>query len=246
MAESGSMSGIPFITTDQMREVDRAMIEDYAIMLLQMMENAGRELADLARTRFLDSDPRGRRVEVLAGPGGNGGGGLVCARRLLGWGADVSVRMSVDATRLTDAARHQHDILRRFGVPIRTPGDNAGLGPADLIVDALIGYSLRGAPRGEAATLIRQANAADAPVLALDVPSGIDAASGDIHDPSISAQATMTLALPKVGLHGAAARKQVGELYLADVGVPRELYEQPPLNLTVGPIFAREGVVRLW
>jgi NAD(P)H-hydrate epimerase len=73
---------VPFITTDQMREVDRAMIEDYGISLIQMMENAGRNLAHLARRRFLGDDPRGRRVVVLAGTGGNGGGGLVCARNL--------------------------------------------------------------------------------------------------------------------------------------------------------------------
>ena len=71
---------VPFITTDQMREVDRAMIEDYGISLVQMMENAGRNLAQLARRRFLDGDPRQRHVVVLAGAGGNGGGGLVCAR----------------------------------------------------------------------------------------------------------------------------------------------------------------------
>jgi len=71
---------IPFITTDQMREVDRAMIEDYGISLVQMMENAGRNLAQLARSRFLQGDPTGRRVLVLAGKGGNGGGGMVCAR----------------------------------------------------------------------------------------------------------------------------------------------------------------------
>ena len=82
---------LPFITTDQMREVDRAMVEDYGILLIQMMENAGRNLAHLARRRFLDSDCRGRRVVVLAGSGGNGGGGLVCARHLHNWGSTVSV-----------------------------------------------------------------------------------------------------------------------------------------------------------
>ena len=76
------MKDIPYLTTDQMREVDRAMIEDYYIELIQMMENAGRNLAHLARTRFLGGDPRGQHVVVLAGSGGNGGGGLVCARRL--------------------------------------------------------------------------------------------------------------------------------------------------------------------
>ncbi len=86
LADASRTRDIPFVTTDQMREVDRAMIDDYGITLLQMMENTGRELARLARSRFLGGDPRASRVEVLAGTGGNGGGGLVCARRLHGWG----------------------------------------------------------------------------------------------------------------------------------------------------------------
>ena len=73
---------IPYLTTDQMREVDRLMIEVYQIELMQMMENAGRNLAHLARDRFLDGDPQNKYVIVLAGTGGNGGGALVCARRL--------------------------------------------------------------------------------------------------------------------------------------------------------------------
>ena len=76
----------PYVTTPQMVEVDRAMIEDFKIKLIQMMENAGRNLAHLTRIRFLDGDPQGRRVIVLAGGGGNGGGALVAARRLHNWG----------------------------------------------------------------------------------------------------------------------------------------------------------------
>ncbi|MEO0603194.1 MAG: NAD(P)H-hydrate epimerase, partial [Myxococcota bacterium] len=87
---------LPWLTTDQMREVDRLMIEVFHIELVQMMENAGRGLARVARQRFLDGDPTGRRVVVLAGPGGNGGGALVAARRLHGWGAHVEIALSAD------------------------------------------------------------------------------------------------------------------------------------------------------
>ena len=144
---------VPFISTEQMREVDRAMIEDYGILLIQMMENAGRELAHLARSRFLGGDPRGRRVVVLAGPGGNGGGGLVCARRLGNWGAEVRVWLSTSATRLAEAPRQQLTILDQMGVSVETTGDEVALPSAELIVDALIGYSLSGAPRGTSAAL---------------------------------------------------------------------------------------------
>ncbi len=82
---------IPYITTDQMREVDRAMIETFNIELVQMMENAGRNLAQLARKRFLNGDPGGKTITVLAGTGGNGGGGMVGARHLHNWGAIIKL-----------------------------------------------------------------------------------------------------------------------------------------------------------
>ena len=98
---------VPLITTDQMREVAGAMIEDYRISLVQMMENAGRNLAQLARQRFLDGDSRGRRGVVRAGTGGNGGGGLECARRLRNWGAEVQVWKTAPSTDLADVLLHQ-------------------------------------------------------------------------------------------------------------------------------------------
>ena len=88
---SGEM---PYLTTEQMIEVDRAMMEDYTIGLIQMMENAGRNLAHLARERFFEGDPQGKQVIILAGTGGNGGGALVCARRLHNYGVQVQVYLS--------------------------------------------------------------------------------------------------------------------------------------------------------
>lgn len=239
-------SAVPFITTDQMREVDRLMMEEYGIGLLQMMESAGRNLAHLARRSFLDGDPTGRRVLVLAGSGGNGGGGLVCARRLHNWGADVRVLLSTPAGRLSQAPRQQLAVLERMGVPTEEARDPARLPDADLVVDALIGYSLGGAPRGVAAALARAANAHPAPALALDVPSGVDATTGQPRDPAVRAAATMTLALPKTGLREPHARPHVGELYLADISVPPRLYAEPSLGLEIAPLFARGDIVRLW
>src|SRR5260370_18639739 len=82
---------VPFLTTEQMIAVDRAMVEDLHIDLVQMMENAGRNLAHLARVRFFDGRPIGKQVVVLTGSGGNGGGAMVCARRLHAWGRQVHV-----------------------------------------------------------------------------------------------------------------------------------------------------------
>lgn len=246
MPSDNGPQAIPFITTDQMREVDRSMVEDYGILLVQMMENAGRNLAELARRRFLGGDPRGNRVLVLAGTGGNGGGGLVCARRLHNWGAKVQVMATAPASRFTEIPRHQLTILERMGVSISVVGEEADLPPADLLIDAILGYGLGGAPEGGPATLIAAANAQSAPVLALDVPSGVDAGTGAVREPAVRATATLTLALPKQGLRAEQAKPNIGELYLADIGVPPGLYARPPLGLEVGPVFAKEEILRVW
>jgi len=235
----------PWLSTEQMREVDRAMVEDYGILLIQMMENAGRNLAHLARERFLEGNASGKTILVLAGPGGNGGGGLVCARRVHNWGANVLVYLSSPVATLTEVPRHQHDVLKKISVPIRESDKRTALPDADLIVDAIVGYGLRGDPRGAAVTLIDAVNAHDAPVLSLDVPSGIDATTGIARRPAIKAAVTMTLALPKEGLRKEAARELVGELYLADIGVPPRLYSRPPLKLDVGPLFAMQEIVKI-
>jgi NAD(P)H-hydrate epimerase len=236
---------VPYLTTDQMIEVDRAMMEDFNIDLIQMMENAGRCLAHLARMRFLGGDPRGKRVAVLAGTGGNGGGALVCARRLHNYGARVTVLITKPAADFKSVPAHQLDILRRIKLSVEQANAVRTIDTPGLVVDGVIGYSLKGAPRGAAADLIRWANAQDAPILALDAPSGVDATTGTVFDPAINATATLTLALPKEGLRAPGVDRQVGELYLADISVPPSLYAEPALGLNVGYLFAESDIIRL-
>ena len=236
---------VPYVDTQQMIEVDRAMMEDYKIELIQMMENAGRNLAHLARQHFFEGNPIDKKVAVMAGSGGNGGGALVAARRLHNWGASVHVFLGQDPEKMTPIPSHQLGILQRMRVPgsglaARVPNESF-----DLVLDGLIGYSLRGAPYGLIAELIRWANGQDAPVLSLDTPSGVDTTTGTVFDPAISATATMTLALPKEGLRTPGVDMRVGELYLADISVPPDLYAEPTLNLKVGPLFARDDIIRL-
>lgn len=241
-------ASVPYVDTTQMIEVDRIMMEDYKIELIQMMENAGRNLAHLARQRFFAGDPTGKRVAILAGPGGNGGGALVAARRLHNWGANVRVYLARPAESMTAIPYHQLVILQRMkinGVNSVTP--TANLDDAfDLILDGLIGYSLSGAPRGGAEELIRWANRQTTPILSLDTPSGIDTTTGMVYEPAIMATATMTLAVPKTAFQMPEVRNYTGELYLADISVPPELYAKPSLGFEVTPLFAREEVVRLW
>ncbi|OJJ23801.1 NAD(P)H-hydrate epimerase [marine bacterium AO1-C] len=236
---------IPAITTKQMIEVDRLMIEEYDITLLQMMENAGRNLAVLARERFLGGNVQKKRVVVMAGSGGNGGGALVCARRLCIWGANVQIVLSHPEDHFTDTVLHQFNILKKMGEPFIHSEivDRLATAHLDLIIDGVIGYSLEGNPRGQAAHLIQWANAHVAPVLSLDTPSGLNLTTGEVGTPAIRATATMTLALPKKGLQE--AQENVGELYLADISVPPVLYKAPGLALNVPDVFEERDIVRL-
>ena len=186
---------VPSVTVEQMREVDRLMIEEYGILLIQMMENAGRSLATLVS----DIAPIGENVLVLAGGGNNGGGGLVAARHLSNLGAQVRVILSAGANELREMPAHQASILMKMGVETLEwkPSDEARLAAAfsahGVIVDALLGYSLSGSPRGGAARLIEMANASGKPIVALDVPSGVSATDGRVYEPAIRATATATV-----------------------------------------------------
>ena len=210
---------LPTLSLAQMREVDRIMVQHYRIDLLQMMELAGRHLAHLARLRFLDGDPRDNLVLILAGKGGNGGGALVCARRLATWGATVSVGITHPLDTFTPVAAQHLQSLQFMGIPMRMGPEIATSIAPKLIIDGMLGYQSTGAPHGETATMIGWANAQAAPILALDLPSGLDATTGIAAVPTVRATATMTLALPKVGLGLQENKGYVGELYLADIGV---------------------------
>jgi NAD(P)H-hydrate epimerase len=239
---------IPALTTAQMIEVDRALIEDYHIELIQMMENAGRTFAELAR-RWLGGTATGHSFLVLCGSGNNGGGGMTAARHLHNWGADVMVALTKSVDELRGVPAHQLDILQRMKVPILEPYslrfDNAQRKPStpSLILDAIIGYSLSGSPRGAVAHLIRWANMQDAPILSLDTPSGLEVTSGTAHDPTIRATATLTLGLPKQGLLNPQSASFVGDLYLADINVPPELYAR--MGIIVPPLFERQNIVHI-
>lgn len=112
-----------------------------------------------------------------------------------------------------------------------------------MVVDALLGFGLSGPPTGAPAAVIRSANAHPAPVLAVDLPSGLDATTGRPHDPTVRAAATLTLALAKTGLLAPSAGPFVGELFVADIGVPPTAYAR--FGLDVGAFFAARDVVRV-
>ena len=237
---------IPALTPDQMSRVDRIMVDDFGVTVLQLMEVAGQAVAAWARERFLGGDARGKTVLVLAGSGGNGGDGMVAARFLHSWGGHPAVWLSHDAATLR-AKRRGPPVrsLRALGLPIHPPDqdESAAFPDADLIVDALLGFGLSGPPSGPAARLITAANAHPAPVLAVDLPSGLDARTGHPYEPCIRADATLTLALPKTGLLAPTARPVTGELAIADIGIPPQVYAR--LGVHVEPLFGQQSIVRV-
>lgn len=198
------------VTAEEMREVDRVAVEDVGVSLLMMMEHAGRSLAD--PLRGYDG-----RVVVLAGGGGNGGGGLCAARHLLNAGLDVDVVLGPAPDELTGAAATQFGVLREMGLST-APGQ--AVESADLILDAIVGYGLTGPLRGRAARLVERLDGSDAEVRSLDVPSGVNATTGERPGPAVDPDLTTTLALPKTGLG------DVGPVRLADIGLPRVVFER--------------------
>jgi NAD(P)H-hydrate epimerase len=227
-----SGTSVGWVSQAEMAEIDRVMVDDLGIWLIQMMENAGRNLARVAIEVFAPS-----LVAVLAGTGGNGGGGMVAARHLANAGVEVVLTTSRSADGFAGVPARQRRILERMGV-----GSSTEPIPADLTIDALVGYSLQGAPRGRVAELIEVVGGttgASGPVLALDTPSGLDVTTGLAPGLVVSADVTMTLALPKIGLRNA---PQVGELLLADISVPPSV--TAPYGLGA-PNFAPSPILRL-
>ena len=214
---------VPAVTADEMRRVDRLATEETGPDLFQMMENAGRNLAEAALAR-LGPEWKRAKVAVLAGAGGNGGGGICAARHLANRGMEVWLCLAAP-DRLREMAAWQRHVFRA------TPGREVDREMirgwrADLVLDALLGYGLKGPPAGCFAELIRWANSAGAPILSLDVPSGIEATTGEAPGEWVRAAETVTLALPKTGL----TPERSGRLLLADVGIPPETFRRAGID----------------
>lgn len=242
-------SSVPVVDAATMAEVDRLAIEEYGITLLQMMEQAGSHLAEVVRLE-LGGDLRNRSIVVAVGPGNNGGGGLAAARHLMNRGASVRVVLARPALRMTEAGRHQLATLISMGASccvatydLTDEELEHALARADLVVDAILGYNIHGAPRGEVERLVGFIVRSRRPVVSLDVPTGLDPDSGAVVGMAITAAATLTLALPKPGLLAATGAGRTGRLSLADIGLPAALYAQ--LGIDVGPLFAAGRIIAL-
>jgi len=232
--------GLVYLTAEEMAEADRMAIEDFGIDVIALMENAGVATARVAK-KMVGGDVRGKSIRCIVGRGNNGGDGLVAARHLYDWGAEVRVTLAGEQSDLRDVPARQFATVFKMGIPVVGLGE--GLQGAHLVVDALLGYGSRGSPREPVAGLIRECNASKIPILAVDIPSGMDATSGEPGDPTIEARATVTFGLPKTGFLNPRARSYVGELYLADISMPSRIYA----SYSIGSgLFAKDALVRIW
>jgi NAD(P)H-hydrate epimerase len=237
------------VDRETMLEADHIATDRLGLSLLQMMENAGRELADMTR-QVLGGSVSARSVVVLAGTGNNAGGGLVAARRLAGWGANVCVAFARPILRLRPGPCAQIEPLLASGARTAVAGHDrsypelaAEVGRADAVIDALIGYTLRGAPDDAYQPLIGMATLGEGPIISLDLPSGIDATTGDRPGAAVPADITLALALPKRGTELGEGRRFSGERYLADIGIPASIFAE--LGIESLPSFAGGSLLRL-
>lgn len=208
------------LTRDEVRDVDRRAIEEYGMLGLVLMENAGRNAAELLLSVGI-SGP----VGICCGKGNNGGDGFVIARHLENAGVDVRVLLSCDPTSLTGDAAANFRIIERAGIPLVLPSVdwNNQLAGVDWIVDALLGTGTQGVIREPFVGCINSINASGKKVFAVDLPSGLDCNTGQPLGACVQATHTVTFVSRKVGFHQPDAARWTGEVHVVDIGVPQSL-----------------------
>lgn len=222
-------------TADEMRNIDRVAIEEMGIPGVVLMENAGKRVVEVV-CRAL-GEVKGRGVAIFCGKGNNGGDGLVAARHLLNMGADVKVLLMAEPDKISGDAGVNLRIWQRMGQQVYPLGDKDDLGVVrlflantSLVVDAMYGTGFRGAVRKNVGEIIEIINKSGKPVVSVDIPSGMEADTGQVNGPCIRAAHTVTFALPKLGLLMEPGIQYAGELHVADISIPRQLTQASSLK----------------
>lgn len=216
------------LSREEVRRVDRCAIEVLGISGLVLMENAGRGAAD-AIQEFLGGSVDGRQIAIVAGGGNNGGDGFVVARHLAMRGARVVTFLVAGDGKLTPDAAANLAILHKLRCDVRqvSAQESAGLAGQlrafDLLVDAVGGTGVRGALRGDPAAAVQAINAASRPVVAIDIPTGLDCDTGQAEGPAVRAALTVTFVARKKGFDAPGASAYTGKVVVADIGIPAEI-----------------------
>lgn len=214
------------VTARQMRDLDDAAIRGHGILSLDLMERAGRGVADIVRKRFAkEKGP----IAIIVGKGNNGGDGLVAARHLLSDGFDVIVLLLESPSDLSPDARVGWEMLAPMTTHIYTATNTAELNSrrsilsqAACVIDAVLGTGLQDEVKGQGAAAIDMINSLGVPAIAVDIPSGLSADDGRPLGRAVRATATATFGLPKRGLFVGEGRDYSGEVFVVDIGIPRE------------------------
>jgi NAD(P)H-hydrate epimerase len=219
------------LTRAQVREIDRRSIEQYHIPGVVLMENAARAASDVA-CDMLDDNCVGE-VLILCGGGGNGGDGLAVARHLHNHGADVSLALTVDPQKYRGDALINWQIVSAMNLPWEPadPGKIAS-SKALLLIDAIFGTGLERAPRDPFPAIVAAVEQSRIPVLAIDLPSGMDCDTGQPLGACIKATRTITFVGEKAGFAQPAARPFLGEVSVGSIGCPPELIEHVAAGFT--------------
>jgi ADP-dependent NAD(P)H-hydrate dehydratase / NAD(P)H-hydrate epimerase len=219
---------IPVVDSLGMREADRVTIERLGLPSLVLMESAAAAVTEVVVVRF----PEAERVTIVCGPGNNGGDGLAVARQLRCRGFDAEVALVATRRSLSGDAAVQLKLARNFGVPIHdcTTNTEACLdrlcGDADVVVDALFGTGLDRPLTGRWARAVRAINAAGVPVVAVDIPSGLQGSFAGVPEDAVEAAVTVTFAVPKIAHVLPPACWRCGEVAVADIGIPPWVVER--------------------
>ncbi len=223
------------VSAAEMRELDRTTIEDYGIPGVVLMENAGFQVIQVIRELLPGIE--NKNVCVFSGKGNNGGDGFVVARHLYNLKAGVKVFLLAKKEEISGDAKTNMSIWENMGQRIEVIDQNfrfddlhADLAGSDLIIDAIFGTGFRGIPGQPAAGVIEQVNRSGKPVVAVDIPSGLQADSGLIEGLCVKASCTVTFGLPKLGLVQEPGASYTGKLHVADISIPAFLYNNESLK----------------
>jgi NAD(P)H-hydrate epimerase len=212
------------LTRQQVREIDRRASEDYGIPSIVLMENASRAVADAA-CEMLDNNCVGE-ILILVGPGNNGGDGLAAARHLHNHGADVTIALLASPDKFKADALLNYRITQSMKIQtVPATPQLIETDPTMLIIDALFGTGLNRPPEDPFPAIVQAVTKSKTPVLAVDLPSGLDCDTGQPLGLCVHAMRTVTFVAHKAGFAKESAQPYLGRITVADIGAPRELIE---------------------
>ncbi len=214
----------PIVTAEKMAEMDRYTIEKLKIPGMVLMENAGRGIFWTAMGRL---QPNHDRIWIFCGPGNNGGDGYVVARYLINAGKKVRVFVLTSREKISGDALANLKILENIGFKCEFISDcPEEREKPDLIIDAILGTGVKGALRGLFKTIVDFINRQGSSVLAIDIPTGVDADTGQVEGSAVQAEVTATMALKKQGLLFSPGREHAGIITVIDIGLPAFVFEK--------------------